>query len=375
MDAPRPRAPITCSSLRKGSDSTSRQQPMGKRRRLELPVSRHTGHPVAYEDSAAPYRKHRIGEHTEPLYHTVFETSRRSLGQSSPFTVKADNQRAADISIFVHARTRPREVNKCKPWLTNEVDYSESQSILENKRSERRWPISALVAHLPASSPANSEPSHHFASTEPGIRGHGECMTPFPSSRYTFPLSHRRQVILAVCLLNAVEQGLWNQGSSISVPPALPIALGKLTWEGFGRRRNCPPPYFHLGGYFTSLLHEKSRVKQQRATPEEWKCEGTLQSASLRAARRNVAPSTRRRRADFINSSSIKDRGGWAVRPLASHQGEPCSTPGLGHPRIFARRNRAGRCRWSAGFLGDLPFTPPLHSSAAPSSPLVVKET
>ncbi|KAJ8884314.1 hypothetical protein PR048_016171 [Dryococelus australis] len=31
--------------------------------------------------------------------------------------------------------------------------------------------------------------------------------------------------------------------------------------------------------------------------------------------------------------------------------------------------NRAGRCHWSAGFLGDLPFLPPFHSGAAPYSP------
>ncbi|KAJ8869745.1 hypothetical protein PR048_028753 [Dryococelus australis] len=36
--------------------------------------------------------------------------------------------------------------------------------------------------------------------------------------------------------------------------------------------------------------------------------------------------------------------------------------------RIFASGNRAGRCRWLAGFLGDLPFPPPLHSGAAPYS-------
>ncbi|KAJ8881011.1 hypothetical protein PR048_017484 [Dryococelus australis] len=39
-----------------------------------------------------------------------------------------------------------------------------------------------------------------------------------------------------------------------------------------------------------------------------------------------------------------------------------------GSPRIFARGNRAGRCCWTAGFLGDLPFPPPLHSGAAPYS-------
>ncbi|KAJ8873864.1 hypothetical protein PR048_024700 [Dryococelus australis] len=38
-----------------------------------------------------------------------------------------------------------------------------------------------------------------------------------------------------------------------------------------------------------------------------------------------------------------------------------------GH-RIFASGNRAGRCRWSAGFLGVLPFPPPLHSRALPYS-------
>ncbi|KAJ8871774.1 hypothetical protein PR048_028114 [Dryococelus australis] len=31
--------------------------------------------------------------------------------------------------------------------------------------------------------------------------------------------------------------------------------------------------------------------------------------------------------------------------------------------------NRAGRCRWSAGFLGDFPFPQSLRSSAAPCSP------
>ncbi|KAJ8894495.1 hypothetical protein PR048_007149 [Dryococelus australis] len=39
-----------------------------------------------------------------------------------------------------------------------------------------------------------------------------------------------------------------------------------------------------------------------------------------------------------------------------------------GRTRIFAGGNRAGRCRWSAGFLGDLPFLPTLLSGAAPHS-------
>ncbi|KAJ8866448.1 hypothetical protein PR048_032291 [Dryococelus australis] len=38
-------------------------------------------------------------------------------------------------------------------------------------------------------------------------------------------------------------------------------------------------------------------------------------------------------------------------------------------PRIFASGNHAGRCHWSAGFLGDLPFPPPSHSGASTFSP------
>ncbi|KAJ8873767.1 hypothetical protein PR048_024601 [Dryococelus australis] len=38
--------------------------------------------------------------------------------------------------------------------------------------------------------------------------------------------------------------------------------------------------------------------------------------------------------------------------------------------RIFARGNRAERRRWSVGFLGDIPFLPPVHSGAALHSPL-----
>ncbi|KAJ8869800.1 hypothetical protein PR048_028808 [Dryococelus australis] len=42
---------------------------------------------------------------------------------------------------------------------------------------------------------------------------------------------------------------------------------------------------------------------------------------------------------------------------------------GRGCSRIFALLNRAGRCRWSAGFLGDLPFPPPFRFGAAPYTP------
>ncbi|KAJ8883926.1 hypothetical protein PR048_015781 [Dryococelus australis] len=55
--------------------------------------------------------------------------------------------------------------------------------------------------------------------------------------------------------------------------------------------------------------------------------------------------------------------GGVVVRLLASHQGEPGSIPGG-----VTHGNRSGGCRWSAGFLVNLPLPPPLHSGAAPYS-------
>ncbi|KAJ8879652.1 hypothetical protein PR048_020260 [Dryococelus australis] len=38
------------------------------------------------------------------------------------------------------------------------------------------------------------------------------------------------------------------------------------------------------------------------------------------------------------------------------------------HSRVFESRDRAGRCRWSAGFLGDLSFSLPFNSDATPNS-------
>ncbi|KAJ8877022.1 hypothetical protein PR048_021474 [Dryococelus australis] len=56
-----------------------------------------------------------------------------------------------------------------------------------------------------------------------------------------------------------------------------------------------------------------------------------------------------------------RGRGGVVDRLLASHLVEPSSPPGRGRSQIFARGNRAGRCRWSEGFLEAPSFPPPLE--------------
>ncbi|KAJ8890306.1 hypothetical protein PR048_009814 [Dryococelus australis] len=63
--------------------------------------------------------------------------------------------------------------------------------------------------------------------------------------------------------------------------------------------------------------------------------------------------------ADFVDEMQLS--------LLASHQGDLGSIPG-GSLRIFASGNRAELCRWSAGFLGDLPFPLSHHSGVAPYS-------
>ncbi|KAJ8867531.1 hypothetical protein PR048_031333 [Dryococelus australis] len=60
--------------------------------------------------------------------------------------------------------------------------------------------------------------------------------------------------------------------------------------------------------------------------------------------------------------------GGVVGRLIALHRDEPGTIPGP-PSGILACGNRARRRHWSAGFLAELPFLPPLHSRAAPCSP------
>ncbi|KAJ8874600.1 hypothetical protein PR048_025466 [Dryococelus australis] len=64
-----------------------------------------------------------------------------------------------------------------------------------------------------------------------------------------------------------------------------------------------------------------------------------------------------------LNRSNLKGVFGAPVAERLACSPPPRRTgldPRPGHFRIFAWGNRAGRCRWSAGFIDDLQFTPPL---------------
>ncbi|KAJ8887533.1 hypothetical protein PR048_013749 [Dryococelus australis] len=135
------------------------------------------------------------------------------------------------------------------------------------------------------------------------------------------------------------SQGLVTRGfSHVGIVPD--DAAGRRVFSGIS---HFPPP-FHSGAAPYSFRSPSSAVKTSLSDIHE----------DHEACHTEYLP-------------SLPGRGGVVVILLASHQGDRVQSP-AGSLRIYANVNRAGRCRWSAGFLGDLPFPPPLHSGAAPFS-------
>ncbi|KAJ8875936.1 hypothetical protein PR048_023844 [Dryococelus australis] len=83
------------------------------------------------------------------------------------------------------------------------------------------------------------------------------------------------------------------------------------------------------------------------------------------------------------NSSTLPFSQNHNIKPPSNYVGatvaerfvcsRPTKTIWVQYPagllRILSCGNRAGRCRWSACFLGDIPFLPPFQLGAAPYSP------
>ncbi|KAJ8887553.1 hypothetical protein PR048_013769 [Dryococelus australis] len=94
-------------------------------------------------------------------------------------------------------------------------------------------------------------------------------------------------------------------------------------------------------------------------------------------------PADQRHRPARFPHAKIRVRPHWESNPaglggshgsvvvilLTSHHGEPSSIPGGVTPGFIACGNCIGRCRWSASFLGDLPFRPLFRSAATPYLP------
>ncbi|KAJ8880261.1 hypothetical protein PR048_016727 [Dryococelus australis] len=71
-----------------------------------------------------------------------------------------------------------------------------------------------------------------------------------------------------------------------------------------------------------------------------------------------------------VNASPVADELYRLIRLTVSHLGELCSIPSDVVPGFSQVGSVPGKAADQRGFLGDLPFPPPLHSGAAPYSPL-----
>ncbi|KAJ8870520.1 hypothetical protein PR048_029543 [Dryococelus australis] len=99
---------------------------------------------------------------------------------------------------------------------------------------------------------------------------------------------------------------------------------------------NPPPPVFGAACLFRGRSFANFR---ETPVPAE------------RSLTSRIAPRTR---GESPGNTEPRWLGGLAARALASHRGKPGSIPVA--PGFSHAGNRAGRCRWSAGFLEDLPF-------------------
>ncbi|KAJ8877589.1 hypothetical protein PR048_022044 [Dryococelus australis] len=98
---------------------------------------------------------------------------------------------------------------------------------------------------------------------------------------------------------------------------------------------------------------------------------GPLQCQSSISPLRHLARYTKHGKFPKILEVHKQNNGAFGdavARLLAFHRGEMSSIPG-GITGTFACKKRGGHCRWSAGFLGRFPFSVPLRSVPAPSSP------
>ncbi|KAJ8866632.1 hypothetical protein PR048_032492 [Dryococelus australis] len=177
---------------------------------------------------------------------------------------------------------------------------------------------------------------------------------------------------------------------------------GRWIFEGAARRRrklgSCDRPGAanktarrHTQIVFPPTTRSSGMAGESAARPREDRCFKTLGSSRVK-----ISPSARLRRVSLravvwayallvvkrMNSPDICPSPSAFFTPPFSHgttlaERLACSPPTMAirvqspaeSHRIFACGNHAGRCRWLAGFLVDLPFPPPFHSDAAPYSP------
>ncbi|KAJ8871799.1 hypothetical protein PR048_028139 [Dryococelus australis] len=137
-----------------------------------------------------------------------------------------------------------------------------------------------------------------------------------------------------------------------------------------------------IGNYPWVKLRQRDLANDRvlRTPPLWWKDLGDARSQRSGPVGRTRPPVSFGQEDRFVLSyTALKRSPQWSINPRFSvgdwlgysppTEANRIRFP-VGSPReIFACGNCAGRCRWSAGYLGDLPRTPILHSGTAPYSP------
>ncbi|KAJ8867540.1 hypothetical protein PR048_031342 [Dryococelus australis] len=167
-----------------------------------------------------------------------------------------------------------------------------------------------------------------------------------------YRLSHRN-----LSIINRLRLPLINRGLPAATSSAADHSRGEISLD------SCPfaPPWFEtrpeIGFHIDTENCCTIQVQRWTGVRDE------VHFEPLYLVVRNLDP---RSAAIALIGKRRRGRGGVVVRLLASRLSEPGSIPGGVAPRFSHVGNCAKRCRWSAGFLEDLPFPPPLHSGAAP---------
>ncbi|KAJ8888085.1 hypothetical protein PR048_007572 [Dryococelus australis] len=149
------------------------------------------------------------------------------------------------------------------------------------------------------------------------------------------------------------------------------VALTNVVWAGLIRTWRSLSPASQTSGEPTSVMGKEGG---EGVTPEQAYRQPPLDlSPSLsKRFKHSALPSQAEHSGIFVHDSAQKKE-----QKLSEHLHKredrinysPPTYSRWSHSRVFACGNRAGRSRWLASFLGDLPSHPLLHSGAAPYSP------
>ncbi|KAJ8869243.1 hypothetical protein PR048_030815 [Dryococelus australis] len=198
-------------------------------------------------------------------------------------------------------------------------------------------------------------------------------------------VSHHDFTYTAILQAQTSIRGLCSAASSGMIPtcenPVIRprIEHGSPWWEASGLTAQPPRPQLSTCPMISLGINDL-RVYLQESYVQICRCELRIDCLVLKRTA-TIGPESSRRcqdRADQCLNARMSRWGGWDIpektcRPASSFGTIPTCARIRELPTplhmIFETGSRARRCRWSTGFIGDLPFPPFLQSGIAPYLP------